>query len=683
MLKNLKIGTKLAFGFGVLILISFILGGLAIVNMNQIKDESTHLSNEYVPEVEITNELRGASNRVLYGMRGYGLTGETSFYDQAKTAMDALKKDLVLARELNSSATQLKKLGGQIEVVEKNVNQYQSLMQQTEEINQKLEDNRKKMDETAKIYMDNCNAFLASQNKAMEQEIVAGNVSTSRLKKITIVNNIIDAGNIIRINNYKAQAQRDVVILENAIKKFESKLTLFDELRKYTKRQVNLQQIEKSKTAFQGYSRALEDFLIHYEQRETLAKSREETGKRMIAACQTTAKAGITGTHKIAKNAVSLAKTSSGVMVIGLIFALLIGVIIAFFITKAITTPVQKGVKFANLLSNGDLTAELDVDQKDEIGLLAKAMQKMAENLKRIVSEVQTASENVASGSEELSAAAQSLSQGSTEQASAAEEISSSMEEMGANIQQNTDNANQTEKISAKASSNAKDSGEAVNEATTAMKEIAEKINIIQEIARQTNLLALNAAIEAARAGEHGKGFAVVASEVRKLAERSQNAAEEITTLAKNSLGVAEKAVEMLNTLVPDIGKTADLVSEITASSTEQNQGAGQIVKAINELDKVVQSNAGASEEMASTSEELSSQAIELQSSISFFKIGNSGQQYVRQNTNIDTHKANVTATQTPIPSKKPKAIKSKSGSGMKLNMGTGPDREDSEFEKF
>ncbi len=295
---------------------------------------------------------------------------------------------------------------------------------------------------------------------------------------------------------------------------------------------------------------------------------------------------------------------------------------IAVYFSLNIVKPILRGVLFSEKIADGDLSVSLDVNQEDEIGRLANAMKKMAENLKRIVYEIQTASSNVTSGSGELSSSAQALSEGSTNQAASVEEISSSMEEMGSNIQQNTDNAQQTEKISTKASINAKDSGDAVNDSTKAMSEIAEKINIIQEIARQTNLLALNAAIEAARAGEHGKGFAVVASEVRKLAERSQNAAEEITNIAKNSLTVAKKAGEMLGILVPDISKTADLVSEITASSIEQNQGAGAINKALNELDRVVQQNAGASEEMASTAEELSSQAQLLQSTISFFKIG-------------------------------------------------------------
>jgi methyl-accepting chemotaxis protein len=153
------------------------------------------------------------------------------------------------------------------------------------------------------------------------------------------------------------------------------------------------------------------------------------------------------------------------------------------------------------------------------------------------------------------------------------------------------------------------------------MKEIATKISIIEEIARQTNLLALNAAIEAARAGEHGKGFAVVATEVRKLAERSQIAAGEINKLSATSVDVAEKAGEMLTRIVPDIQKTAELVSEINAASNEQNAGAEQINKAIQQLDKVIQQNASATEEMASTSEELSSQSEQLMDVLEFFKI--------------------------------------------------------------
>ena len=182
------------------------------------------------------------------------------------------------------------------------------------------------------------------------------------------------------------------------------------------------------------------------------------------------------------------------------------------------------------------------------------------------------------------------------------------------------------------------------------MKEIAAKISIIEEIARQTNLLALNAAIEAARAGEHGKGFAVVATEVRKLAERSQLAAGEINKLSASSVEVAEKAGEMLTRIVPDIQRTAELVSEINAASNEQNAGAEQINKAIQQLDKVIQQNASATEEMASTSEELSSQAEQLQETISFFRIG--GKE--RNKTKGEQKNRSIPSAQRPLGKRSP-----------------------------
>jgi len=303
------------------------------------------------------------------------------------------------------------------------------------------------------------------------------------------------------------------------------------------------------------------------------------------------------------------------------IISVIIVIILVYFLSRSISLPLEKAVQVVQNVSQGDLTTSITVDSKDEIGILMGAMKGMVEKLRDVVGNVNNGADNVSAGSSQLSSTAQQLSQGATEQASSVEETSASMEEMGSNIQQNADNSQQTEKISSGAAKDAQVSGEAVAEAVVAMKEIATKISIIEEIARQTNLLALNAAIEAARAGEHGKGFAVVAAEVRKLAERSQNAAGEISELSATSVLVAEKAGEMLSKLVPDIEKTAELVQEISASSVEQNSGVAQISKAIQQLDSVIQQNASATEEMASTSEELSSQAQQLQDTIAFFKL--------------------------------------------------------------
>ncbi|WP_436799570.1 methyl-accepting chemotaxis protein [Rhizobium oryzicola] len=273
----------------------------------------------------------------------------------------------------------------------------------------------------------------------------------------------------------------------------------------------------------------------------------------------------------------------------------------------------------ADKIASGDLTVEpKPLSDKDRLGI---SLVSMVDRLRGVVADALSASDQVSAGSQQLSAGAEQLSQGATEQASAAEEASASMEQMAANIKQNADNAAQTEKIARQSSKDAEASGEAVNRAVAAMRTIAEKISIVQEIARQTDLLALNAAVEAARAGEHGKGFAVVASEVRKLAERSQSAAAEISGLSSTTVNVATEAGTMLARLVPDIRKTAELVSEISAACREQDIGASQINEAIQQLDTVTQQNAGASEEMAATSEELAAQAEELQASIAFFRV--------------------------------------------------------------
>ncbi|MDT8441522.1 MAG: CHASE3 domain-containing protein [Desulfuromonadales bacterium] len=283
-----------------------------------------------------------------------------------------------------------------------------------------------------------------------------------------------------------------------------------------------------------------------------------------------------------------------------------------------VATLKEKG-RLADQIADGDLNVDVRLaSDKDQLGI---ALQKMAQKLREVIGQVLSAVENVSSGAQAMSASSEEMSQGASEQAAAAEEASSSIEQMTANIRQNADNAVQTEKIAISAAMNAQEGGSAVSQTVTAMKDIAGKIMIIEEIARQTNLLALNAAIEAARAGEQGKGFAVVAAEVRKLAERSQVAAGEINALSTNSVEVAERAGTVLNELVPNIQKTAELVQEIAAASREQDAGAEQIAKSIQQLDSVIQQNASASEEMSSTAEELSSQAEQLSELMAFFDV--------------------------------------------------------------
>lgn len=386
-------------------------------------------------------------------------------------------------------------------------------------------------------------------------------------------------------------------------------------------------------------------------------------------------------------------------LTVGLVLALAISGAIALLTTRSITRPLLTSVEFAETIASGDLTHSIDDDRRDELGQLMASLDKMVVNLRKVVGEVTIAAQNVSSGSEEMSNAAEQLSEGATEQAASTEETTSSMEQMAGSIQQSADNARQTDKIASKAAADAEEGGKAVAETVAAMKEIAERISIIEEIARKTDLLALNAAVEAARAGEHGKGFAVVASEVRKLAERSQTAAGEISKLTSGGVAVAADAGRMLEKLVPDIRRTAELVQEIATASLEQTTGAAQVSKAMQQLDQVTQQNSVASEEMASTAEELSGQAQQLQGTIAFFRLDTSGQ--ARQ---VVTSAGANRRKPTAMPAKKPahkaqpgekrltaasdrNGAHGRNGKGVAIALGghddTGADDHDSDFQRY
>lgn len=585
MFKNIKLAGKISLGFGSLIVISMIIGGIAVVNMNSVKGKSMLLAKEYVPEVDIAMDLRGAANRVMYANRGYGYTEDMKFYKEGQKELANVKNGIERAKELDKKAKALTKLSGQIAVAENATEQYAGLVEQTLEINKKITTQRNAMDVAAASYLKNCNDFLESQNVAMSKEIRSNTPTQDRLKKITLINDIINEGNAIRVANFKAQATRDPGSLRNAIKEFESNFGLFNELRRYTKLDFNIRQIAATEKAAKAYLNAISGYLTAWEKREELGGKRNDAGREVIEACKVIANAGMEQTNQISNDAASSLSSSSTIMIIGLVVALLLGIMLAYFITRSIVGPINKII---NSLSGG--------------------------------------AEQVSSASTQLSSSSQQISEGASEQASSLEEVSSSLEEMSSMTKQNADNARQANSLSTNASDVAGQSSDAMGRMTEAIDRIkissdetAKIIKTIDEIAMQTNLLALNAAVEAARAGEAGRGFAVVAEEVRNLAQRSAEAAkntanliEESTKNAEDGVNASEEVGKSLEKITEGINSVAQLISEVSAASDEQSSGIDQVNTAVAQMDKVTQQNAANAEESASASEQLSNEAENL-----------------------------------------------------------------------
>lgn len=691
-MKNLKLAFKLGLGFGAVLLLTLLVTGIGANGLQKVSSR--------VDKADDVNRLVRYTLETRIIVKDYMAERDPLKVDAALASMDTTYKQTRTTKAKFSDPANLAQMDAVIQATQGYEQAFRNYVAQNQKQDETMTAIRAAAGRTLKLVEELATdqerlaaEIRESSTREINEALSSGLLERARQINISTGPQIAekldnaDQANTITKTFINARKNEKEVILTSD-QKFKDMLNadlakinqIAKNLRSRLEDPESLELLDRSVASVNEYEAELATYIDLMESQDKATVNMENLADKALEQCRIARADQKEKMSDEQQAAVSMSLTGAGV-------ALLLGILCAYFITRAITRPVRLGVTFATDIAGGNLDAAIDVNQRDEVGNLAAALQEMVKRLRSVVSEVQSATENVASGSEELSGSAQSLSQGATEQAASVEEVSSSMEEMTSNIRQNAENAQQTEQIALKAARDAREGGDAVRKTVEAMKQIAEKISIIEEIARQTNLLALNAAIEAARAGEHGKGFAVVAAEVRKLAERSGQAAGEISELSSSSVEVAEQAGEMLTKIVPDIQRTAELVQEIAAASNEQNSGAEQINRAISQLDQVIQSNASASEEMASTSEELSSQAGQLQATMAFFQLSGNGHGSGRKPA-VRTVSSARPALQQPSykPAQEskpqPKPVDSApQGGGIALDLGA--DDADDEFERF
>lgn len=630
--KDFKIGQKILTGFSSVIIIALIIGTIGIIGLRNIDKSFQEVSEVQLPGIQYIMEIETSFESMVAAMRTLLIPGLST---EEKTRQF---RNLAQARERYTHAMQeYEKLP--MNTDEANLwREFLDTYQQWRKINEGFESDFEKI---GRLDIQNPMEFLKDvgmleKNMNSLQVRVANSIKTgvstegmdnasssvitTWLANVSTSNSLINTSiaNIREPYNRFLRAESEIMDLIRRGQRAAAERIYLQQLVPATE-EIKKSLIIMEEQAFQTialYSNVekiqLSESMLITSKLEHLIRQIEEINVNSAN------QERIKGDRVVA--------FSITLMGLSMLSGLAIAIVLALFISRIIANGVKKGVALAEDVANGNLTIEVEqslLEQKDEVGQLARSLQKMIEQLRDIIGDILSGAENIASASQEMSSTSQQMSQGASEQASSAEEVSSSMEEMVANVQQNTDNALETEKIAIQAAAGIKKGSERTEIAVKSMREIATKVSIIGDIAFQTNMLALNAAVEAARAGEHGKGFAVVAEEVRKLAERSQIAAEEIDVLSESGVRVSEEASQHLAAIVPEIEKTAKLVQEIAAASMEQNSGAEQVNSAIQQLNQVIQQNAAASEEMASSSEELSSQAEQMKDVVSYFRIEN------------------------------------------------------------
>ncbi|MDY4373317.1 methyl-accepting chemotaxis protein [Pectobacterium carotovorum] len=601
---NLKVGKKLGLGFFLILLMTMVIASAGIMHIGSLKDS--------IDKVNLSNNINDEINQAKYYRALYGTTYNPDDIKKNVEHIANVSKLAEKAKEFNWPESDAKKIAS----IPTLITSYQE--KQNNYINAvgKKDAVRKSWNiSTTEKPLEQLNDQLKTDNNSANLQLLLSDLNQKLIAVRYHVRGLL-------LSTNKESEEK----LTDAINAAQTSLTFLYQSLSAEQRET----LTPVLTIMNNYEEQVLAYMPAYE--EEMAQA----GQMQVVAGQLNDVVKSLLSDQLAASQEDI-RSATLQMSIAALITLLLGLLISWFISRQITTPLGNTLNMAEKIATGDLTMSINTTRKDELGQLMSAMSKMNDNLHNMIDDIRVGVSQISNASSEIVAGNTDLSSRTEQQAAAVEQTAASMEQLTATVKQNADNAHHANKLAISASQTAKQGGEQVNNVVQTMtaiesssKRIAEITSVINSIAFQTNILALNAAVEAARAGEQGRGFAVVASEVRSLAQRSSQAAKEIEGLISESVTQVSRGATLvgnagktMNDIVTSITQVHDIMGEIATASDEQSRGISQVSQAIVEMDSTTQQNAALVEQSSAAADSLEEQARLLKQAVSVFRLAN------------------------------------------------------------